>query len=476
MSRRPHTLAVLTLLLVPMARASPPAAEAEAHAQAFFQALASGDPEAFERMAQEHFAPELLSRRTPQERRELVERLKADLGALSLSAIRVEAGSSIVLAVSGSRGGQARIEVGPEPAAPHRIARLGIQLGAGEEERGALPPPPISAAQGAREMSRALEGWMADLVARDAFAGVVLVAKNGEAVFEKAYGMANRADGVPHTTATRINLGSINKVFTKVAIGQLVAAGRLALSDTIGKILPDYPVEAARKATVEQLLEHQAGIPDFFGPAFEAASMAGFRSNADYYRFVSTQPLVFEPGAGRAYCNGCYIVLGAIIERVSGTPYEDYVAEHVYKPAGMDGAGPLATDAVLSGVARGYTRAASDGKEALRDNVLTRGAAGSAAGGGYARARDLLALDNALRGGRLLDASMTAWVLGGGPPARGAALGGLRAANRFGIAGGSAGINALLESDGTWTVVVLANLDPPAAVSVGQAMMRALAR
>ena len=106
----------------------------------------------------------------------------------------------------------------------------------------------------------------------------------------------------------------------------------------------------------------------------------------------------------------------------------------------------------------------------LHSNVAMHGAAGSAAGGGYATAADLLAFDSALRTGTLLDAQRTGWMLNGGPAGSGRAAGGL------GVAGGAPGINAALESDGTWTIVVLANLDPPAATSVAQAIRKALSR
>jgi D-alanyl-D-alanine carboxypeptidase len=272
---------------------------------------------------------------------------------------------------------------------------------------------------------------------------------------------------------TRFNLGSINKLFTKVAIGQLVAAGTLALTDTVGALLPDYPDSPARRATVDQLLGHRGGIADFFGPAFNAAPKAQFRANADYYRFVAAQPVRFEPGARQEYCNGCYIVLGAIVERASGMPYETYVARHVFGPAGMTGAGWFAADALPPLVAKGYTRRTGpdtpDGP--LHPNDAMHGVAGSAAGGGHATAADLQAFDTALRTGRLLDPSRTAWMLQTDRVESGASG---RARGGIGAAGGAPGINAALESDGTWTVVVLANLDPPAAIAVAQSIRRAL--
>jgi CubicO group peptidase (beta-lactamase class C family) len=247
---------------------------------------------------------------------------------------------------------------------------------------------------------------------------------------------------------TRFNIGSINKAFTKMAVEQLVAQKKLARTDTLGTLIPDYPQTISRTATVEQLLNHTAGVSDFFGPAFNEAAKNRFRSNEDYFRFVSTLPPTFAPGARNQYCNGCYIVLGAIVERIAKVPYEKYVAEHIFAPAGMKDTGFLQIDAMEPRVAMGYTTRGGDG--VLRSNVLMHGAAGSAAGGSYSTVRDLLAFAAAQKDGRL--------------PAGG----------MMQIAGGAPGTNAILQSEGAWTVVVLTNLDPPSGEDLGEAVMHAL--
>jgi len=284
-------------------------------------------------------------------------------------------------------------------------------------------------------------------------------------VYEKALGLANRDRKTPNTLETRFSIGSINKIFTKTAIAQLVAQGRLKLSDTLGAILPDYPQEATKAATIDQLLSHQGGVADFFGPAFDRAPKDQFRSNADYYRLVAAQAPLFAPGARRQYCNGCYIVLGAIITKVTGVPYEDYIAAHVYTPAGMTTAGPTG-----GGAATGYTRRSPGGDGPLRSNADMHGVSGSAAGGGYATARDLLKFDEALRAGRLADAERTAWLLNVSQVTPG------RTEGALGIAGGAPGLNGILESSRDWTVVVLANLDPPAAQQLGVAIHKQLSQ
>jgi CubicO group peptidase (beta-lactamase class C family) len=350
-----------------------------------------------------------------------------------------------------------------------------IVLGAAAQD----PAPPVTGSMTPDELSRALDGYIGEMAAADRFSGAVLIAKNGAPVYRQAFGLADREARVANTVSTRFNLASINKLFTRVAVLQLVAAGKLTLADTVGHLLPDHPNSQAKAATVDQLLNHRGGIPDFFGPAFADAAKSQFHSNADYYRFIAPRPLLFEPGTQTRYCNGCYIVLGAIVERVSGMAYEDYIAQRVFAPAGMTGAGFFHTDRLPPDTAIGYmhprpplepggpptagggaepsrggpearggpeSRGALEmrggpgsrgGPESPRDgaggppppmpelhgpverNTAAHGVAGSAAGGSYASVSDLLAFDTALRAGRLLDAKMTAAFLAGDrPPGR----------------------------------------------------------
>lgn len=442
----------------------------EAVARAYFDALATFSPETFEAMARERFAPATLSRRTPAERARMLERIRGDFGALELVSIRSTNDEQFTLSVKGATGLAGRIEIALEGTPPHRITSVGIEVGEQEDPAGP-PPPPIGGSMSRADLDRALDAYLAPLAEADRFAGVVAVATHGKIVFQKAYGLADREAKAPATVSTRFNIASIGKAFTKVAVGQLVSQGKLALTDTIGKLLPDYPDPKARAATVDQLLNHQAGIADFFGPAFTAAPKSGFASNADYYRFVSTQPLTFDPGTGREYCNGCYVVLGEIVARVSGQRYEDWVAQHVFAPAGMTSAGFFRADRPPAAVAQPYSRQMPGSNGALKNARDAHGVAGSAAGGSYAAASDLLAFDDAIRTGKLLDATRTGWFLEADAPAAGQ-----RARGGIGIAGGAPGTNALLETDERWAVAVVGNLDPPAAAGVGLAIKRALSR
>ena len=340
---------------------------------------------------------------------------------------------------------------------PRRIFNLQLEDPAPAANDGAVP---INASMTSDEIDRRLDAYFTKLTADDQFSGVALVARNGVPVFFKAYGYADREKKVPNTIRTRFNLGSVNKAFTQVAIRQLANEGKLSYSDTLGKFFPDYPQAASRSATIDQLLTMRGGLADFFGDAFNRAPKSQFASNADYFKFVSSQPPLFAPGERSQYCNGCYIALGEIVAKASGMPYEQYVAKNIFGRAEMTSTGYPRSDRHEPDIALGYTRstgtalqASSPRPQALVNNVTMHGVTGSAAGGGYSTALDLLTYSKALKAGKFPGANTE--------PA---------------IAGGAPGINALLETSGDWTIIVLANIDPPAASDPGRAIRQALAR
>ena len=323
---RSSLMAGVLLALAPVAAqevvTTGPPPEIRALVTAVMEGL-NGSAQAWEAMAKERFAKELLDRQTPQQRQAAHDKLHADFGTVSMDrAIRRGPDAPLELHVKGSTGTTGVITLDITDANPPRIAKLTVQTGDKKDEpsAGGPPPIPITAGMTSGELGRALDGYLSSLAAADTFSGVALVAKDNAAVFEKAYGFADRANKRPNSTSTRFNIGSINKSFTRMAIDQLVGEGKLKYTDTLGAVIPDYPQATSRPATVAQLLNHTAGLADFFGPEFSAAAKDRFRSNADYFRFVASLPPLFAPGARNRYCNGCYIALGAIIERVAGGP------------------------------------------------------------------------------------------------------------------------------------------------------------
>lgn len=303
------------------------------------------------------------------------------------------------------------------------------------------------------------------------FAGAVLLAKNGAPVFEQAYGLADRAKKIPNTLDTRFRLGSMNKMFTAVAIMQLVQAGKIDLQKPFGTYLPEYPnKELAAKVTIHQLLTHTGGTGDFFGPEFDKHRLE-LRTLDDYVKLYGKRGFV-SPQGHYQYSNYGYILLGVVIEKVSGRSYYDYVREHVYAPAGMSSTGSEPEVQPVANRSIGYTQ--EGGKEIPNTDTLPY--RGTSAGGGYSTVGDLLRFANALQANKLLDATHTNVLLTGkvdmpsmpDNPRRYAygfadqRINGIRC---FGHDGGAPGMSGDLDicPGPGYVIAVLANIDPPAA-------------
>ena len=296
--------------------------------------------------------------------------------------------------------------------------------------------------------------------AADAFSGVLLVARGDEVLLQRAWGLADRAAGTPVTLDTKFRLGSMNKMFTAVAVLQLVEAGRLSLEGSVGQSLPGYPNADIAKVTIRQLLTHAGGTGDIFGPAFDQHRLS-LKTHDDYVRLYGARGPTHPPGQAHEYSNYGYVLLGAIIERASGLAYEDYVARHVFAPAGMHDTGALPEDVDVPGRARAYTR--KDG--AWVDAADTLPYRGTAAGGGYSTAADLLKFARALRAGILLSPASLAEATRRQTPwyGYGFMVGQRHGVAGFGHGGGAEGMNASLGIFPAQDTVVigLANLDPP---------------
>ncbi|MBI2401910.1 MAG: beta-lactamase family protein [Gemmatimonadetes bacterium] len=174
------------------------------------------------------------------------------------------------------------------------------------------------------DLVAALEAHLDSLAASNRFSGVVALVRGDTRVFERAFGLADREGGVRNALDTRFNLGSINKAFTAIAIRQLAKAGKLALTDKLIQHLPDYPNrDVAERVTIAQLLEHTSGIGGNIFAAPPGGSRNDLRTTARFLALVAHEPLQFEPGRRQQYSNAGYVVLGAVIERLSGMSYYD---------------------------------------------------------------------------------------------------------------------------------------------------------
>jgi D-alanyl-D-alanine carboxypeptidase len=335
---------------------------------------------------------------------------------------------------------------------------------------------PDVARMSAQQLIPALQAQLQHDSKAGRFSGAALLARNGKTVFAQAYGLADRAKKIPNTLETRFRIGSMNKMFTAVAVLQLVAAGKIGLSDPLGKYLPDYPnKDVATKVTIHDLLTHTGGTGDIFGPEFSAHRLE-LRTLNDYVRLYGKRGLKFTPGSRWEYSSYGFILLGLVVANVSGQSYYDYVRDRIYQPAGMTATGSDPEGQHVPNTSIGYT----DDKGALRPNVDSLPYRGTSAGGGYTTVEDLLRFANALQGNTLLDAAHTQLLTEGKVDIPGAqpddnvryAYGfmdqeqnGVRC---FGHDGGAPGMNGALAicSGPGYTVIVLANMDPPAAQDV----------
>lgn len=234
------------------------------------------------------------------------------------------------------------------------------------------------------------------------FHGAALVAKDGKVIFKNAYGMANIELGVPNTPEMIFQIGSITKQFTATAVLQLAEKGLLGDDDPITKHLPDYPTERGDSITIHNLLSHTSGIPSY-------TSMPGVMDNKalevsvdDLMEIFKDEPLDFEPGEKYVYSNSNYVVLGSIIEKVSGQTYEDYLQENIFKPLGMNNSGYDHRDRIMMNRAAGYSQN-QDGD--LINAEFVHMSSPYAAGALYSTVGDMFVWDQALYGEKILKKS-----------------------------------------------------------------------
>lgn len=252
---------------------------------------------------------------------------------------------------------------------------------------------------------RELDAYLQTNTEKDLFSGVVLVAREGKPVFKKAYGMADRERNISNQVNTRFCIGSMNKMFTAVAIAQLVEQGKLSYDDLIGKYLgADWILpEVGEKVKISHLLSHTSGIAEFLDDEFYKFTEPGTHwTLEDRKPIVKEKSLTFEPGTRWAYCNIGFILLAAIIEKVTGRDISDYLKEHIFDPTGMDNTFDSYRKKALSNVALGYDKVQEEGKAFWRKTGLFSNNDGTPSGGGYSTVDDLLNFSEALRSDMLI--------------------------------------------------------------------------
>jgi CubicO group peptidase (beta-lactamase class C family) len=450
-----------------------PATDLGSHVRAWFEMLA-GDDAGARRFLAEHMAASALAQASVDERLERRRNTLARTGGLTPLEVMDVGTTSVSVRCKAGNGDEVTALFEAEPDAPHKL--LGVRIEAGAPGSGPPPAsgPKLTDSQATEQMRATLD----EKAAAGQFSGVALLARGDATLLSNAWGLADRAKKTPMTTDTRLNLGSIGKLFTRTALAQLAEAGKLSLDDRLSKYLPDFP--HADSITIDMLARHRSGVGDFFNAAYQAMDKSKLRHNRDYLALFRDQPLWFAPGTSERYSNGGYALLGEVIAKASGEDYYEYLAKHVFTPANMKSTGyPIEGDGTRN-ISRGYTR--RDAGDGERDNQDSRPARGSAAGGGYSTAADLLRFDHTLLSAKLCGAGWSAWVTGGTRPDIGASTGASTGASAtpadggFGFAGGAPGIASDWQHEGDVTLIVLTNRDPEVTRAVMEPLRETLRR
>jgi CubicO group peptidase (beta-lactamase class C family) len=407
------SLSLLPGLIAPTSSAQQPQASsanadnpAVRRAKELAQVVNSGKLAEARKYVQENYAPAFLN--IPIERHlNFISRAYDQSRGLEFQRVQEEKPNEALVVfkskLTGSLGG---LLVRVEPESPHRIAGIGLRT----------VKPPADAKPVAKltddQMARELDSFISKLADADVFSGAALLAKDGKVIYKKAFGMANKDFNAPNRVDTKFNLGSMNKMFTSVAIAQLVERGKLSFDDPLAKFLPEFPSkEAAEKIKIKHLLCHTAGLGSYFNSKFMEASRARFRTTNDFMGLAKDEKLAFEPGTSWRYSNTGMLVLGAVIEKATGQSYYDYVRENIYKPAGMINSDCYDLDRVNPNLAVGYEKDYTDDGVRFRNNIFSHVIRGGAAGGGYSTVEDLMRFDVALRSNKLVGAEYVRLLL-----------------------------------------------------------------
>jgi CubicO group peptidase (beta-lactamase class C family) len=249
------------------------------------------------------------------------------------------------------------------------------------------------------------------------FSGAVQVARHGQIIAGTAYGYANRAEERVNQLNTRFGIASGSKLFTAIAVCQLVDQGKLLFTSKVLEVLQELEFPLFNpEITVHQLLTHSSGIPDYFdeevmedfAALWKDTPMYTLRRLRDFLPLFAAQPMKFTPGERFHYNNAGYIMLGLLVEAVSGMNFTDYVEQHIFQPCGMKDSGYFALDALPANTAWGYIDSESGDHIS---NIYSIPVVGGADGGAFVTAADMQRLWAELLGHRLLQAGTTELLL-----------------------------------------------------------------
>ncbi len=316
-----------------------------------------------------------------------------------------------------------------------------------------------------KEIELQITTYLDQLISID-FSGAILVAKEDKILERRAYGLANREFRVSNTIDTKFNIASITKMFTAVAVLQLIEQGKAELHEPIGYYLPEYPNELVRDSvTIHQLLAHTSGLNNFYVGNFLESDKLKYKTVEDFAELFAKDTLLFTPGTDYAYSGAGFVVLGLIIEKVSGKDYYEYLKSNVFQTAQMYNTTELEIDSIVPNKASGYTSFFGKSDVLKRnDHYLSKASPG---GFHYSTVQDLFKFFNALRNHELLSREMTELMFAPKVKGYNTHIGyGIDVDQRYsqiilGHSGGWYGIRAeiMYFVDDGYTFVILSNVD-----------------
>jgi CubicO group peptidase (beta-lactamase class C family) len=239
-----------------------------------------------------------------------------------------------------------------------------------------------------------------------AFSGVISIRRQGTVLYQRAAGYADRSNKIANTLATRFGIASGTKFFTALAIGKLIEAQKLSfdtkLKDCVALSFPPY----APEITIRHLLTHTSGIPDYYDEEkiddFDTFSVGipwyALKGPRDYLALLADEPMKFAPGESFSYSNSGYILLGVVIEELTGQRYQDFVEQAIFKPIGMEQSGYFALNKLPENTALGYIEEA----EGWHTNVYNLPIIGASDGGAFTTVQDIETLWQAFWGFKIL--------------------------------------------------------------------------
>ncbi|PQJ78240.1 serine hydrolase domain-containing protein [Polaribacter porphyrae] len=241
------------------------------------------------------------------------------------------------------------------------------------------------------------------LADKDLFSGAVLVAKGNEILYKKAFGEASKRYHIANNLDTKFNIASVGKMFTGVSIMQLKEKGKLKIENTIDNYIAEswLPKEISKQITIHHLLTHTSGLGNYFNEKFINSSKENFRNINDFKSLIVNDTLKFEPGKGYYYSNIGVLLLGVIIEKLSGLDYETYIKENIHKPSNMTNSGFFDMDEPVENLAIGYIKT-RENKYGWKNNLFKHVIKGGPAGGGFSTVTDLYNFMLALKNEKLV--------------------------------------------------------------------------